>query len=69
MKRSSRTTRGVVKMIGDEVMYVATDPVAAAEIALDLRDAISGHAVLSGLRGEWSSVTWSRRTATTTAAR
>ena len=41
----------VVKMIGDEVMYVATDPVAAAEIALDLRDAISGHAVLSGLRG------------------
>jgi adenylate cyclase len=41
----------LVKMIGDEVMYVATDPVVAAEIALELRDAVSRHPVLTGLRG------------------
>ena len=41
----------LVKMIGDEVMYVATDPVAAAEIALELRDAVAAHPVLAGLRG------------------
>ena len=41
----------LVKMIGDEVMYVATDAVVAAEIALELRDAVAGHAVLAGLRG------------------
>jgi adenylate cyclase len=41
----------LVKMIGDEVMYVATDPAAAAEIALALRDAVAGHPVLAGLRG------------------
>ena len=41
----------LVKMIGDEVMYVATDAVVAAEIALGLRDAIAGHTVLAGLRG------------------
>ncbi len=41
----------VVKMIGDEVMYVATDPAVAAEIALELRDAVAGHPVLPGLRG------------------
>jgi class 3 adenylate cyclase len=41
----------LVKMIGDEVMYVATDAVIAAEIALELRDAVSGHPVLARLRG------------------
>ncbi len=41
----------LVKMIGDEVMYVATDAAVAAEIALDLRDAVGGHPVLAGLRG------------------
>src|SRR5439155_17127138 len=38
----------LVKMIGDEVMYVVNDPVAAAEIALELRDAVAGHPVLAG---------------------
>jgi adenylate cyclase len=41
----------LVKMIGDEVMYVATDAVVAAEIALELRDAVSSHPLLTGLRG------------------
>ncbi len=41
----------LVKMIGDEVMYVATDAAVAAEIALELRDAVAGHPVLAGLRG------------------
>ena len=41
----------LVKMIGDEVMYVATDAVVAAKIALELRDAVSEHRVLAGLRG------------------
>jgi len=41
----------LVKMIGDEVMYVATDAVVAAEIALDLRDAVAAHPVLAHLRG------------------
>ena len=41
----------LVKMIGDEVMYVVNDPAAAAEIALELRDAVAGHPVLAGLRG------------------
>ena len=41
----------LVKMIGDEVMYVVNDPVTAAEIALELRDAVAGHPVLAGLRG------------------
>jgi adenylate cyclase len=41
----------LVKMIGDEVMYVATDVVVAAEIALELRDAVARHPVLTGLRG------------------
>lgn len=47
------TARGarLVKMIGDEVMYVATDPATAAEIALELRDAIAVHPVLTELRG------------------
>jgi adenylate cyclase len=33
------------------VMYVATDAGIAAEIALELRDAVAGHPVLAGLRG------------------
>ena len=41
----------LVKMIGDEVMYVSTDAGVAAEIALELRDAVAGHPVLAGLRG------------------
>lgn len=41
----------LVKMIGDEVMYVATDPATAVEIALDLRDAIAAHPVLTDVRG------------------
>jgi adenylate cyclase len=41
----------LVKMIGDEVMYVSTDAVLAAGIALELRDAVAGHPVLAGLRG------------------
>ena len=41
----------LVKMIGDEVMYVETDAVVAAEIALDLRDAVAAHPVLADLRG------------------
>lgn len=41
----------LVKMIGDEVMYVATDAVIAAAVALELRDAVAGHPVLAGLRG------------------
>lgn len=41
----------LVKMIGDEVMYVSADAAVAAEIALELRDAIAGHPVLTGLRG------------------
>ncbi len=41
----------LVKMIGDEVMYVAADATLATEIALELRDAIAGHPVLTGLRG------------------
>jgi adenylate cyclase len=41
----------LVKMIGDEVMYVATDALVAAEIALELRDAVARHPVLTGLRG------------------
>jgi adenylate cyclase len=41
----------LVKMIGDEVMYASADATVAAEIALDLRDAIAGHSVLTGLRG------------------
>jgi len=47
---ASHGTR-LVKMIGDEVMYVATDAAVAAEIALELRDAVARHPVLTGLRG------------------
>jgi adenylate cyclase len=40
----------VVKMIGDEVMFVVEDPVAAAEIALGLADASRDAAGLSDVR-------------------
>jgi adenylate cyclase len=40
----------VVKMIGDEVMFVAADVAAAALIALDLSDAYSGDEQLSDVR-------------------
>lgn len=41
----------LVKMIGDEVMYVTPDVVVAADIALELRDAVAAHPALTGLRG------------------
>jgi adenylate cyclase len=41
----------LVKMIGDEVMYVSTDAAHAADIALELRDAVAAHPMLAGLRG------------------
>jgi adenylate cyclase len=40
----------VVKMIGDEVMYVVDDPGAAAEIALRLAEAYAGDEELSDVR-------------------
>jgi adenylate cyclase len=40
----------VVKMIGDEVMFLVEDPVAAAEIALGLADASRDAAQLSDVR-------------------
>jgi adenylate cyclase len=40
----------VVKMIGDEVMFLVDDPIAAAEIALDLSDASRDAAGLSDVR-------------------
>jgi adenylate cyclase len=40
----------VVKMIGDEVMFVASDTADAAKIALDLADAYSGDEQLSDVR-------------------
>ena len=41
----------LVKTIGDEVMYVATDAAAACRVALELRDHVDGHAALPQLRG------------------
>jgi adenylate cyclase len=41
----------VVKMIGDEVMFVTTDPLAACTLALDLADMVQAHPVLPSLRG------------------
>jgi adenylate cyclase len=41
----------VVKMIGDEVMFVTTDASAACTLALDLADMVEGHPVLPSLRG------------------
>ena len=40
----------VVKMIGDEVMFLVDDPISAAEIALDLSDASRDAAGLSDVR-------------------
>ncbi|HZT66771.1 MAG TPA: adenylate cyclase regulatory domain-containing protein [Acidimicrobiales bacterium] len=40
----------VVKMIGDEVMYVAQDPLTAAEVALSLSEAYADDEVLSDVR-------------------
>jgi adenylate cyclase len=46
------TDRGgrLVKLIGDEVMFVATDAASAAEIALALADAFAAHPVLPRIR-------------------
>jgi adenylate cyclase len=41
----------VVKMIGDEVMFVTTDPLTACTVALDLADMVQAHPVLPSLRG------------------
>jgi adenylate cyclase len=41
----------VVKLIGDEVMFVTTDPAAACAIALRLADALSNHERLPPVRG------------------
>jgi adenylate cyclase len=41
----------VVKLIGDEIMFVVGDPVAACAIALDIVDALEHHAVLPRVRG------------------
>ena len=41
----------VVKLIGDEIMFVAGDPVAACTIALDIVDALEHHPVLPRVRG------------------
>jgi class 3 adenylate cyclase len=40
----------VVKLIGDEIMFAATDPITAADIALALVDAFADHAVLPPVR-------------------
>lgn len=40
----------VVKTVGDEVLYVAEEPAAAAEIALGLLDAVAGNETLPELR-------------------
>jgi adenylate cyclase len=40
----------VVKLIGDEIMFVASDATAACRIALNLLDAFDEHPVLPGLR-------------------
>jgi adenylate cyclase len=51
---SDRITDGggrVIKMIGDAVMYATSDPAAAASAALDLRDFVDAHPVLTRVRG------------------
>ncbi len=47
----SATDGRVVKMIGDEVMFVTTDAGAACGLALDLAERVERHAVLPRLRG------------------
>lgn len=41
----------LVKVIGDEVMYVTHDPRAACEIALGVSDAVDAHPALTAIRG------------------
>lgn len=41
----------VVKLIGDAVMFVAADPSAACDTALDIIDAVERHPVLTSARG------------------
>jgi adenylate cyclase len=41
----------LVKLIGDEVMFVAADPGTACEIALDLTDRLDAHPRLPSARG------------------
>jgi adenylate cyclase len=41
----------VVKMIGDEVMFVTTDATAACAVALDIADHVEAHPALPRLRG------------------
>jgi adenylate cyclase len=41
----------VVKTIGDEVMFVMPNTAAACEVAIELRDFIDGHEVLTRIRG------------------
>jgi adenylate cyclase len=48
---ASATDARVVKMIGDEVMFVTTDAGAACALALELADWVERHAVLGRLRG------------------
>jgi adenylate cyclase len=50
-ERVARDDGHVVKMIGDEVMYVALDAAAACLIALDLAERVAADAVLPQLRG------------------
>jgi len=40
----------VVKLIGDEVMFVSSDPRAAALVAVDVRAAFASHPVVPGVR-------------------
>ena len=40
----------VVKLIGDEVMFVASDPTAAALVALEVRTAFASHPVIPAVR-------------------
>jgi adenylate cyclase len=41
----------VIKLIGDEVMFTAPDPVVACHAAVDVRATLAGHPVLQGIRG------------------
>jgi adenylate cyclase len=41
----------IVKLIGDEVMYVTVDPATACELALELCDRVAAHPVLGAARG------------------
>jgi adenylate cyclase len=41
----------VIKLIGDEIMFTAHDPVVACQAAVDVRSVLNGHPVLRGIRG------------------